>query len=570
MTYLNNLGKTPDGELEVIPIGGQVVTTTETLDIGEVWESDWLTINGYNALLYAVQSDVPSAERGVLIQYSQDGVNVSSMGQGRTYETNPTLFQAALVPKGLYVRFRYVNGSTAQTTFSFEVRFFTGPVQQTLTSLNSKVSPTNLAAVSASILFGPDGTGTYVPLDLRGVAQDTTLREVRDALLSNEGLDLSQLATHDDIDKVVTAIEVKEYPSFPTSIEVSNLNDLPAPVVNVELPEQPAPIVNVEQNVIEFPEIQMVEVINQPLIPTSISVNNLPAQQHVIVDNQPNPITQIAVNNFPTVQHVVVDNPTQPTDTSTLATAAKQLPNNHQVTVSNPVTSVTVSGEVELKNDSGNPIPVTVTNPNSSVNVTNFPSTQNVVVTSVPDVEIKNDPGNPIPVSLQGTPTVIIDSKPYIWQQIEAGKGFMWSTGVLTVTAALSNLRMMIDNPANSGKTLYIYSVIADNANDIEAYAAFIVNPTGNLPTTLRSSGANQKIGTAGASGISVYADAAGSAITGGVTAAQIFTPANSRTEYIDESIFILPAGNKLAINAPYLLQLTSTQTQVVIHGIVI
>lgn len=34
-----------------------------------------------------------------------------------------------------------------------------------------------------------------------------------------------------------------------------------------------------------------------------------------------------------------------------------------------------------------------------SIDVNNFPASQNVVVTSIPEVEIKNDSGNPIPVS---------------------------------------------------------------------------------------------------------------------------------------------------------------------------
>lgn len=92
----------------------------------------------------------------------------------------------------------------------------------------------------------------------------------------------------------------------------------------------------------------------------------------------------VSVNNFPTTQNVSID----------------QAGSNNDVDV---VSSVLPTGAATAaKQDTGNTslasIDTKLTSP-LSVNVGNFPSTQNVAVTSAIEIEIKNDSGNPLPVN---------------------------------------------------------------------------------------------------------------------------------------------------------------------------
>lgn len=166
----NATGIKPTGESAFLPVSGQRIINMSPLGANATYSTGWLEVDGFTSVLYVIQSDKASADGGVIVEYSQNGSDVSTGGTGRSYNTNPSLFQTALVPKGKYVRIRYINGTQAQTTFYFEVRFSDDLVQPTLTSVNNSITGTNLAQVSASILYGPDGQGTYSPIDLSGVA----------------------------------------------------------------------------------------------------------------------------------------------------------------------------------------------------------------------------------------------------------------------------------------------------------------------------------------------------------------------------------------------------------------
>lgn len=196
-------------------------------------------------------------------------------------------------------------------------------------------------------------------------------------------------------------------------------------------------------------------------------------------------------------------------------------------------------GVVSLPDGTGSYSDVTRTGSSANVHITNFPST---------------------------TPT-----RGYIWDQIAQGNGFMWTTGMMGVTGLLSNMRILIDNPANSGKNLHVFSLLADNATTTPVYGAVRINPTTNLPTTSKGQGSNLFVGNPKTSGgIEAYADVFGSAIGGGTLIGHGFLPPESETDLLTEAVYIVPPGVKIGVTIPYVISLGTVNNQMVLYGIVL
>lgn len=163
MSYISTKGVNPQGSPVSLPVSGQRVVASSTLAANEVWDSGWLSVEGFESVLYVIRSDAPSATGGVTIDYSNDnGTTVIAAGIARTYSQQPNLFQSALVPKGRFIRLNYKNGSTAQTSFYLEIRLSTATVQNTMSSLNVPTTDTNLASVvKGPIEMKDSANGSY-------------------------------------------------------------------------------------------------------------------------------------------------------------------------------------------------------------------------------------------------------------------------------------------------------------------------------------------------------------------------------------------------------------------------
>ncbi len=158
MTYLPNQGKRPDGSFADIPVGGTKYLNSTPLGANESVNTGWMSTQGYGALLYVIRSDQAGATNGITVEYSDDGTNAIAGGAAISYTQVNMQIQRVLVPKGLYTRITYKNGTTAQTSFRLEVKLSTTLVQPTEGSLNLPMSDSALAMYPSSDLQLTDGT----------------------------------------------------------------------------------------------------------------------------------------------------------------------------------------------------------------------------------------------------------------------------------------------------------------------------------------------------------------------------------------------------------------------------
>lgn len=125
----------------------------------------------------------------------------------------------------------------------------------------------------------------------------------------------------------------------------------------------------------------------------------------------------------------------QVTEIASLASIEAKIPSN-----------LTVSSTRLLVDGSGVTQPVSGT-----VAVSNFPASQNVVVTSIPEVEIKNDSGNPIPISDAGG-SITVD-------------GTVSISGSVAVTGTLTDAELRATPVPVSASSLPLPSGAATSAN---------------------------------------------------------------------------------------------------------
>lgn len=136
--YDTQKGLTPTGEPKQQPIGGIKYTMTIPLAANGSTSTGWLENDGYGSLLYVIRADQPSATGGVVVEYSDDGINAIPGGGALTYSADQVnmQIQRSLVPKANYTRISYTNGAAAQGSFRLEVRQSTTLIQPTEGSLN--------------------------------------------------------------------------------------------------------------------------------------------------------------------------------------------------------------------------------------------------------------------------------------------------------------------------------------------------------------------------------------------------------------------------------------------------
>ncbi len=168
---INTAGQDPRGNRMITPLGGVAYNQAVPLEANEELNTDWLSVEGYGSVLYVIRSDVPSADGGVIIEYSIDGITVMPGGIAASYVFANELLQSVLVPKSNYIRIRYKNGPAKQTDFALQVKLSTTLIQPTEASINKPVSNTNLAMIVKSVSEFADSNGAFAQVARVGDAQ---------------------------------------------------------------------------------------------------------------------------------------------------------------------------------------------------------------------------------------------------------------------------------------------------------------------------------------------------------------------------------------------------------------
>lgn len=130
-----------------------------------------------------------------------------------------------------------------------------------------------------------------------------------------------------------------------------------------------------------------------------------------------------------------------------------------------------------------------------------------------------------------------------------SGELFLAGSGELALSVA-GNVRLLLENPAASGKTLYV--VRLDSFATAASFAELLVNPTAGLPAAERVAN-NVNLGSAIAAVGKVFADtSATTALSGGVdTGVSVGVGANVATPHPLPPL-ILPPGSSLGLALPF------------------
>lgn len=179
MSNVKNTAQLPNGTVLAVPLSGVVASTTGILAAGQTWETEIIPYNGRDSVLFVLSSDVQGT---YTVEWYNGQQKIDFMGNATTYNPNATpAFQVGIQVKANGVKFKYVNGDTPQTRFYGEVRLSPNLLQESLRSVGSPTSSTNLAGTVHSVIEGrEDGTGSYAQatvtiLEDGKVAQDVNV-----------------------------------------------------------------------------------------------------------------------------------------------------------------------------------------------------------------------------------------------------------------------------------------------------------------------------------------------------------------------------------------------------------
>jgi hypothetical protein len=157
----------PDGDYVSAKASGQAFITTSLLTANETFTSDWVDTDGWAAIEIQVKADQPSAEDGLLLEFTRDVQNesppVDAVKRFEFTQANVDQDDAliAIVPSELDgFRVNYTNGDTGQNEFLLTATLRVDPRSQAAT-LREPVDGTALAGNTKASIIGADDTGEF-------------------------------------------------------------------------------------------------------------------------------------------------------------------------------------------------------------------------------------------------------------------------------------------------------------------------------------------------------------------------------------------------------------------------
>lgn len=377
-------GTSPTGETVDIPVSGSAYKYIQNLTPGQSINTGWIPTEGYPSLHYIIQSS--AAGLIAALEYSSDGVTVSSGGTSRAYDGANVglLLQTFLALKDNYFRLTYTNGSTATTTFYLECRLSATLGQNTMNSIFLPVTKTNVASIVKNIQEADNGSGVFGQIQRTGSSLNVNVTNQP----TQTPTDVSNLAKDNTLTNGSQTVQVVD-----GNNQTRGIDALP---FKVQFPANYTPPVTPISD-------------NGGSITVDGTVNanvNFPASQTVN--------GSVLVTNFPTSTEIANDtgNPVPVNGTVNIGNLPTTQPISGSVSVNNFPSTQPISGNVNATITGTPSVNANVTFPTTqqvsgSVSVSNLPANQNVSVTNtptvnigtIPSVEVSNDVGNPIPVS---------------------------------------------------------------------------------------------------------------------------------------------------------------------------
>lgn len=135
-------------------------STTDVLDVDEVFTGDWQDTLDYGTVTVGIIADQNSATDGLVIQWSADATNVAQDDVFTITANAGKVFTFG--PANRYVRVKYTNGGSAQTSFNLQTimrRVFIKPSSH---RINDSIVAEDDAQLMKSVLTGENPSGTFV------------------------------------------------------------------------------------------------------------------------------------------------------------------------------------------------------------------------------------------------------------------------------------------------------------------------------------------------------------------------------------------------------------------------
>jgi len=152
-------GQTPNGAYSNTQQIGYAFSTTTPLSGSEVFQSDWIQIEGYQQVQTSIESDVDGT---MTFEFAEDSAGTDIHRTLTIPYLASTGFQLLSAPCFTkYVRYTYTNGSTPQTDFVYDTKLLIGALSGQVLPLNSVVASGMVANLGRNVIVGQDASGNF-------------------------------------------------------------------------------------------------------------------------------------------------------------------------------------------------------------------------------------------------------------------------------------------------------------------------------------------------------------------------------------------------------------------------
>jgi len=220
-----------DGQLHIVAEGHLcTLNSTETpLAADVVWTGEAVNILAYNAISVFCTSDQDSATDGLEVQFSKDGSTNWRTAESYTVLANAEKFFSP--PSfGVYMRVKYTNGDTDQTSFELTTVLRKVPFKWSSHNIETPITDQDDAELVKSVITGKKANGDYDNVSLtNGGNIKASLEELESGISSNSNSQLNvtqfqadgkegalitgvkKLSGNDGIDSSTNSLQVMQY-----------------------------------------------------------------------------------------------------------------------------------------------------------------------------------------------------------------------------------------------------------------------------------------------------------------------------------------------------------------------
>jgi hypothetical protein len=165
-------------------------STTTTLLADATFTGTSTDILHFSAIAIMVYSDVASADDGMTVEFSADGINWHS-GEQYTITAGATKFFTPPC-QGHYMRVVYINGASDQTEFHLHTILHKRPIKWSAHNINDPIKDEDDAELVKAVITGKKVNGDYDNVSLtNGANMKVSLEELESGISSNSNSQLN-------------------------------------------------------------------------------------------------------------------------------------------------------------------------------------------------------------------------------------------------------------------------------------------------------------------------------------------------------------------------------------------